>query len=64
VTGLVGPPAIMLALSAMQSGNGLLATLALDRALGADPNDGLAKALAAYHQLGLSPAEITASLRS
>ena len=32
-------PATMLALSALQAGNGALASIAIDRALGADPDD-------------------------
>lgn len=59
----VAQPANMLALSALQSGAGALATLAIARALDAEPSNGLTNIVATIHGLGLAPHEVTAVLR-
>jgi Tfp pilus assembly protein PilF len=52
----------MLALSAMQAGDGALASIAVQRALQADPTDHLAHVLGAAIAGGIDPATITALL--
>ncbi len=55
-------PATLLALSAMQAGNGALANVAVRRALHADPSDRLAHLLAQAIAGGIDPTTITALL--
>jgi hypothetical protein len=58
----VAEAANMLALSAMQAGSGALATLAIARALQADPSNRLATSLATINASGPSPSEVSAIL--
>ncbi len=53
---LVAPPATLLAFAAWRDGGGAIATLALDRALAADPHYRMARYLAHAFEHGLSPA--------
>jgi hypothetical protein len=55
-------PATMLALSAMQAGNGALASIAIDRALDTDPDSRLAQLIGHALAAGIDPATVTALL--
>jgi len=59
---LSATPAVLLALAALQAGNGPLADLALSRALSVDPNDRLAGLLAQAVALGIDPDTVTSLL--
>jgi hypothetical protein len=53
--GYVAPPATMVTFAAWTSGNGALANVALDRALGDDPNYSMARILRRLVDAGLNP---------
>ena len=55
-------PAILLALAALQDGNGVLAELAVHRALDADPEDALAQILADAIRFGMEPETVRDAL--
>jgi Tfp pilus assembly protein PilF len=55
-------PAVLLALSALRAGNGVLAAMAVQRALQADPVDSLAQTLADVVAAGIDPATVAALL--
>ncbi len=57
-------PAMFLAMAALQSGDGVTATLAADRACAADPDDELARMLEQAIQLGLSPQALKDALHN
>lgn len=55
-------PATLLALAALQAGNGALADIAVRRALQSDPNDRLSQLLAKAIAAGIDPATVTSLL--
>ncbi|MBB2940511.1 hypothetical protein FB565_000215 [Actinoplanes lutulentus] len=59
----VAAPATLLALAAMQNGNGLLARLAIERAQEVDPDDPLIQAMAHAIARGVDPTDIRRRLR-
>ncbi len=56
------PAATLLALCALQAGHGALASMAVDRALGADPRDRFAQILERAIAAGIDPDTVTALL--
>ena len=56
------PAATLLALCALQAGHGALASMAVDRALGADPQDRFAQILERAIAAGIDPDTVTALL--
>ncbi len=58
---LIAPPATLLAYAAWRDGGGAIATIALDRALAADPGYRMAQYLARAFEQGVSPADYVAA---
>jgi hypothetical protein len=61
---LVAPPATLLAYASWRDGGGAIATIAVDRALAADPEYRMARYLAHAFEHGMSPTEYVAAMAS